>query len=737
MTKEALKQLISSMSQEEKINQLLQLSGAFFEEEAVITGPEGELDFGEENKKLAGSVLGAIGALETKKIQSEYMKNHPHQIPLLFMGDIINGYRTIFPIPLAQGCTFNPKIAERGASIAAKEASASGLHVTFSPMADLVRDARWGRVMESTGEDGHLNARFAEAMVRGYQGKDIKEPGRLAACVKHFAGYGAPMGGREYNHVELSERTLRDDYLGAYQAAIGAGCELVMTSFQTLNRIPSTGNKELMRGILREEMGFEGVLISDWGAVRELIVHGVAEDEEEAAVLSVEAGVDIDMVSDCYSKGLKKPLKEGTLDQNLLDEAVLRILKLKNKLGLFEHPFKDADETEEKNCHLCIEHREAAKTAAVESFVLLKNKENMLPLKKEEKSIGWIGPYIKELHIYGSWSMYGREKDTVSIEQALQKRGLFLEENYAKGSEILDDGISIQGFGYCYENTLTEEEQENHIKEALKIAKNCEMVVLAVGEHPMQTGEGASSGKISLAKRQQELIDQIYQVNQNIVLVLFCGRPLEIQDAVKKAKAVLTVWFPGTEGGNAITDVLFGDAYPSGRLSMCFPYSVGQMPLFYKEFQTGRPYYEENTQNRYVSRYLDIPNKPLYPFGYGLSYTTFSYSNVTLNRTTLKKGEQLTVSITVTNTGKREGKETIQLYLQDLKGSVARPLRELKGFEKVTLAPGQETCIKFTIEEEMLKFYNAKMEYKAEPGTFKVYVGPDCETKNCAEFKLI
>lgn len=736
MDKEKLIELLEDMSMEEKIDQLLQVCCYYYEKEGVITGPENAAGFSEEEVQNAGSVLGGGGAKLLRRIQENYMKKQPHHIPLLFMADVINGYRTIFPIPLAQGATFNPEIVEKAAAISAKESAAAGLHVTFSPMVDLVRDARWGRVMESAGEDAFLNSCFSKAMVEGYQGKgELKEKGRIAACVKHFAGYGAPIAGRDYNTVELSERTLREDYLPAYKAGVDAGSATVMTSFNTLDRVPSTGNKKLLRDILRGEMGFDGVIISDWAAIEELIHHGMAGDKKEAAALAIEAGVDIDMMTTCYCGNLKKLIEENEIDEALINEAALRILELKNRLGLFENPYKDADEAEEAELFLCEEHRKTAKDMAIESMVLLKN-DNILPLQKEGQSIAFIGPHVNNKWISGVWSIFARIDENVTVEEGIRNLGI-KDVNFARGCGFIDPDSGIDTF---HDNQNVSEDSKNAdqlLEEALQNAKRADVVVMPIGEISIQSGEASSRASIDIPKVQMDLFEKIYEVNQNIVVVLFNGRPLTIKDLSEKAKAVLEVWLPGTEGGNAIADVLFGNANPSGRLSMSFPYSVGQIPVYYSEFHTGRPYSDEQKDVKYLSKYLDIPNTPLYPFGYGLSYTDFEISQVTLDKSELQNGESLEASVTVKNAGRFTGKEVVQMYIQDKVGSVSRPVRQLKGFRKIELQPGEERKVIFTITEDMLKFYDINMNFTSESGEFTVYIGSDSRTQNKQDFVLV
>lgn len=733
MEQSKLVELLNDMSLEEKINQLFQANVNFYDKGSIVTGPVEEQGFTQRTIQEAGSVLSLLGAENIKNVQKEHMEKHPHHIPLVFMADIINGYKTIFPIPLAQGAAFNPEVARIGAEVAAKEVSAAGIHVTFSPMVDLVRDARWGRVMESTGEDTFLNCEYAKAQVMGYQGDDPKAPGRIGACVKHFAAYGAPEAGKDYNNVELSERTLRDDYLPAYEAAIKAGALLVMTSFNTINHVPSTANKWLMRQVLRREMGFNGVLISDWAAIDEIRKHGMCEDRKGAAKLAIEAGTDIDMMTTCYPNYLKELINEGEVDIALLDEAVLRVLELKNKLGLFENPYKDADEEAEKRLLLCKEHRQKAKEVAKETFVLLKN-EQMLPLKREEK-IAFIGPYIEEKGIIGAWSMFADEKDSVTIREAVENYGANVL--FSKGCDTLWAGAEILSMDTYHRNTRTKAEQDAMMEEAVETARKADKVVLCIGEHRIQSGEGGSRGDITIPKHHKKLLKKVAKVNKNVIVVLFNGRPLDIRKIQDMAKAILVVWMPGTEGGNAIAEVLYGETSPSGKLPMSFPYTVAQMPMHYDEFRSGRQINPETPDYRFQCKYLDIPNAPLYPFGYGLSYTEFDYSEVKLSADTLTRGGNLTAGVILKNVGEYEGAEAVQLYICDEVGSVVRPVRELKGFQKIWLKPGEEKQVTFTITEEMLKFYDINMEYVAEKGRFTVFIGGDSSTQNQSQFQLI
>lgn len=733
MTEEKLRELLADMSLDEKIGQLVQIPGYFVEGGSVLTGPALEMGFDKETIYNAGSTLSVFTFDKIKQIQDEFMANQPHHIPLMFMADIINGYKSIFPIPLAQGCSFDPKLSERLAKMAAIETAAEGIHVTFSPMVDLVRDARWGRVMESTGEDVYLNSRFAESIVKGYQGDDVSKGDSVAACVKHFAAYGAPEAGREYNTVELSERSMRDEYLPGYKSAVDAGAEMVMTSFNTLDRVPATANKRYMREILRNTWGFDSVLISDWAAIAELVNHRIAEDEKEAAKLAISAGVDIDMCTPAYVNSLKELVYEGTISDDLINESCMRVLSLKNRLGLFENPYHFADEADRENTILCDEHRKLCKEAAIESTVLLKNDGNFLPLKKSGLKIAFIGPYADEKWLYGAWSLLGDKKDVVSVKEGVSALKTRNKYSFVKGSRLVEKGHPVYGF-FNFESE-EEEDDEVLLLEALKKAKWADVVILMLGEHSQQSGEGGSRGDIRLPKQQRRLVREIYKVNKNIASVIFTGRPLDIRDVSKASKSVLIPWFPGIEGGNAIAELLFGDADPSGHLSMSFPYSVGQVPVHYDILSTGRPY-EGDVTNRFKSRYNDIPNGPLYPFGHGLTYSSFEYSKVSLSSDSLDKDEEIVASVTLKNIGKREATEVVQLYITDVVASVCRPIRQLKGFKRVNLKPNEAVRVDFSIKEDMLKFTRIDMTFDSEPGKFFAYIGGSSVTDNGAMFIL-
>lgn len=721
--------LLGEMSLEEKIGQMCQLVPDFLGKTGELTGPLGHFVLNGNETKLLGSVLNANGAENVMKLQDEFMKNHPHNIPLLFMMDVINGYETIFPIPLAQGCSFEPELAKEGAQVASKEAAAEGIAVTFSPMADMVTDARWGRVMETPSEDKLLNYLFAKAMVEGYQGDDLTKKGNIGACIKHFAGYGAPEGGKEYYNCEISERTFMEDYLTGYKGAIDAGVTMAMTSFNSLNRIPSTANEWLMKKVLREQLGFDGVLISDWAAVGELINHTIAQDEAQAAELSVNASVDIDMMTLCYSHNLSKLVEEGRVTVEQIDECTLRILELKNKLGLFENPYKDASVEDEKKLILCDEHRQKARKAATKTMVLLKNDDRILPLDLS-KSTAFIGPYADNRQIYGAWSWVDNENAIKTVKEIAGERNI--KVSFAKGSTVLGAKNRVKS----YTEQMTEQEENKLLEEAIELAKCSEQVVLFVGEYRLQSGEASSRTDIELPKIQQKLIDEVSKVNDNVVLVVFAGRPLVLTDVLPKVKSVLYAWFPGTEGANALMDILTGEQSPSAKLSISFPRCSSQCPVSYRSFSTGRPS-DANAEFNYASGYIDCPITPLLPFGYGLTYTDFEISKVTLSGNTMTENDTITATVTVTNTGDREGEQVVQLYVQDVKASVIRPTRELKAFKKLKLSAGESAQVELSVSEEMLRFYTRDMSFKSEKGLFRVYVGFDSTTDNFAEFSLV
>jgi len=747
--KRDVKALVEQMTVREKIGQIIQVYPGRISEEIAsnITGPAGY--GGDADKELAavvGSILGMSGAKEVNDLQDYCLDLNRLDIPLIIMNDVIHGYRTIFPSVLGMGCTWDTELARKCAEVAAKESAVSGNHVTFAPMVDIARDARWGRIIETPGEDPYLNSIFAEAFIRGYQGDDVKDKYRIASCVKHFAAYGAAEAGRDYNTTEVSEYSLNEIYLPAYKAAVDAGCKLVMTAFNCLNGVPATGNYWLNRELLRNEWGFDGLLISDCPAVTELIGHGVAEDEKEAAKLALESGVDIEMVSECY-KNIPSLVEGGLLDISLVDEAVLRLLELKEALGLFDDPHKDANEEEEKKFHLCKEHRELARKAAADSLVLLKN-DGILPLNNNagmipperndpakmsgvlidsDLTVAVIGPHAAESLHLDIWSSCGREEECTALADAI---GNYVKLITAPGCLLPNEPVGKKAY-----DPVDKKKDDELISEAIEVALNADAVVLALGEHPAWSGEGGSRTKLDLPGRQQELAEQISELGKPVISVVFSGRPLCLLDLETCSNAVLQVWFPGTEGGMAVAEVLFGIRNPKGRLTTTFPYTTGQVPIYYNHLPTARPLRREDDPERYISRYMDAPVYPLHPFGYGLTYSNFEYGHAELSNNVLTNGGSITISLTITNTGLREGTETAQLYIRDMVGSYSRPVRELKGFESIDLKPGESRDVFFTITEKMLR-YHTRSGYRSEPGAFKACIAPDAASGQWLSFTL-
>ena len=597
--------------------------------------------------------------------------------------------------------------------------------MNFSPMVDLVRDSRWGRVMESIGgEDPYLGEIYAKEMVKAHQENDGKI---IIACVKHFAGYGAVEAGRDYNTVDMSEREFRQYYLPAYKTAIDSGADMIMTSFNTIDGVPATVNKWLLQDLLRNELGFKGVVISDYSAIEETIEHGVSKDKKDAAYKAIMAGVDIDMMSNVYTNNLKDLVVEKKIAEDIIDKSVLRVLMLKNKLGLFENPYKNLNIETEKKIVGSNENIKKARKLTSKTFVLLKNKKNILPLNKRQK-IALIGPYADNIAILGSWSMFSDKTRITTLKEAFENK--IGKENifYAKGSEILREKEFNQIIEADGGNSIhIENEQEKldkYIEEAKKIAKNCDVIVLAIGEHYKQSGEACSRANIEISDIQKNLLKELSNLNKKIVAILFNGRPLVLKEIADNVDALLEVWFPGTEGANAIADVVFGDVNPSGKLIMSFPQASGQCPIYYNHYNTGRPH---RANTRYVSRYQDIPTESYYPFGFGLSYSKFIYSNLKLSSKTLNLNSEIEVTVKIKNDSKIAGEEVVQLYIQDITASVVRPVKELKGFKKIWILPGEEKEVSFTINEKMLRFWNENLEYKSEDGEFKVYIGTNSE----------
>lgn len=715
MEHKELLNLVNEMSLTEKAMQMTQLVAGLIRHTqlANLTGPFRKWSFTDEQLKLTGSILGARGANYVQQVQKDFLEQSEKKIPLIFMDDVIHGYATIFPVPLAQGCSFNTELIEEAAYATAKEASAAGVHVTFSPMADLVRDPRWGRVMESPGEDPYLAGEVAAAMVRGYQGDDFSAKDRLAACVKHFAGYGQPEGGREYNTVDMSRGVLRDFYLPAYKKAIEAGAKVIMASFNTIERVPASCSKYLLRDILRRDWKYDGIVISDYSAMDEIMNHNVAADAYEAGEKCLKAGMDIEMMSGVYADSLETLVNDGVITMEEVDECVLRILEMKNKLGLFENPYKGADAELEKKLCCCEEHREIARKLATESIVLLKN-EGVLPLKETQK-IGLAGPFAATGAILGGWHCVGKMEDTVTLEAGM----------YAVLGENLVTAMTTT-FEHGRKDILDETEA------AAEALKDCDVCVVAVGEPEWETGEATSKTDLTLSPNQRKLIDTLKAAGKKVVTLLFTGRPMCIASVVQASDAVVQVWFPGTEGGNAVADILFGKVNPSAKLSMSFPHNVGQIPVYYNCYNTGRP----ESNEWCTSKYLDCPNSPLYPFGYGLSYTNFCYSDLKIQTNAAPKKDvkahcfaegDLRASVLVENTGEVAGETVVQLYIRDISASVVRPLKELKAFRKVKLQPGEKVNVEFSVTKEMLSFYDNDENFIFEKGMFEIMIGQHSE----------
>lgn len=706
--------LISVMTLEEKVGQLTQYTSDY-----DVTGPTMREGYKEDIRAgKVGSIFNAFGAAYTRKLQEIAVKETRLGIPLIFGYDVIHGHRTIFPIPLGEAASWDLQAIEQSARIAATEASAEGLHWTFAPMCDIARDPRWGRMAEGSGEDVYLGSKIAAARVKGFQGEGIGKLNSVLACVKHFAAYGAAQSGRDYHTVDISDRVLREVYLPPYKAAIDAGAATVMTSFNELDGVPATGNKYLMTKILREEWGFTGFVVTDYTSIMEMIPHGIAEDTLAAAALALEAGVDMDMQAGFFNDKLPTLVKEGKIKESLINQAVRRILLKKQELGLFDDPYRYSDEQREKETVMREEFVSAARDVSRKSIVLLKNENQVLPISKNVKTIAVIGPLADaRREMIGNWSAAGDWRKSVTILDGIKtKVGNTARILYAKGCPI--EGDSTAG-----------------IAAAVRTANQADVVVLAVGEGGYMSGEAASRASLGLPGVQQQLVEAIVKTGKPVVLTLSNGRALAIPWLDQHVPAILETWFLGTEAGNAIADVLFGDYNPSGKLPVTFPRSVGQVPIYLSMKNTGRPM---DPKNKYTSKYLDESNDPLYPFGYGLSYTTFGYGDVKVDkpRISIGKNESIKVSCVVTNTGNTAGEEVVQLYTRDLVGSVTRPVKELKNFEKVMLKPGESREVTFTLTIPDLSFYRRDMSFGAEPGKFIVFVGGNSRDTKQAEFVL-
>ncbi len=685
--------LIAKMTLAEKLGQLQILDG----EANGNSRPE---HFELVKNGLLGSTLNVRGAAKVNELQREAMKSRL-KIPHLFAFDVIHGYRTIFPVPLGEAATFDIKLAELSAYIAAKESRAAGVAWTFAPMVDIARDPRWGRIVEGAGEDTFLGAEFARARVLGFQGKDYSANDRVVACAKHWVGYGAAFGGRDYNTTDISENTLYNIYFPPFKAAKDAGVGTFMSAFNDLNGVPTSGNRWTLTDVLRGQWKFDGFVVSDYTAVMELLKHGYAKDEADAAQLALNAGVDMEMVSRFYNRTGAELVKDKRLSMPTIDEAVRRILRIKFRLGLFDKPF--TDESLEGKTLLTAENRRTAREIANKSFVLLKNDNETLPISKNIKSVAVIGALADNQRIMnGSWAGDGRDEDAVTVLQGIKnKLGNNAKINYAKGCEIACENF-------------------DDFQDAVNAATDSDFTILVVGEDAGMSGEASSRSSLDLPGKQLDLVKAIHSIGKPYAVVLMNGRPLTINWLAEMSPAILETWFAGTEGGNAIADTLFGDANPGGKLPVTFPRSVGQIPIFYNHRNTGRPF---EAENKYTSKYLDIPNTPLYPFGYGLSYTKFRMQNLRLSAKQIRPDGSLNVIVDVENTGKKTGDEVVQLYIRDMVASISPVVRELKGFQRITLKSGEKKTVTFTLKPEHLGFYNAQMKFVVEPGDFKVYVG--------------
>lgn len=711
--------LMNKMTLDEKIGQLnLVTAGRAITGSVVNNGIEAQIKKGE-----IGGVFGVYGTEYVSKIQDMAVKQSRLHIPLIFGLDVIHGHRTIFPIPLGMSASWDLGLIEQSARIAAKEASAEGLNWVFSPMVDIARDPRWGRISEGSGEDPWYGSQVARAMVHGYQGNDLTAPDAVMACVKHFALYGGAEAGREYNTVDMSRNRMYNDYLPPYKAAIDAGAGSIMSSFNAINGVPATANKWLLTDLLRKQWDFKGFVVSDYTAVSELENHGLG-DLQTVSALALKAGLDMDMVSEGFLNTLKKSLKEGKVTMQDINLACRRVLEAKYKLGLFSNPYKSIEPDREKTDVFTAENRAFARKMAEHSFVLLKNEGQALPLKKSG-TIALVGPLAdNHSEMLGTWVIAGDPNKSVSVMEGIKNvAGDDVKIIYAKGANITDDSLlAARAFPFGLSPQKDSRTPQEMIDEAVAAAKKADVVVAAVGESANMSGESSSRSNINIPESQRKMLKALFATGKPVVIVLFNGRPLTLPWEDKHAAAILDVWAPGTEAGNAIADVLFGNYDPSGKITATFPRSVGQIPIYYAHKNTGRPFSGKGPA-KFKSDYLDISNDPLYPFGYGLSYTTFKYSGVKLSQTHLKGNETLKATVTVTNTGKYAGEEVVQLYISDPVASISRAVELLKGFKKVMLQPGESKDVTFNITTADLKFYNADLVYNWEPGEFIIRIG--------------
>ena len=726
--------LMGMMTVEEKIGQLnLVTGGEAVTGSVVSTGVEAKIKAGE-----IGGIFSMSSPARIRAAQELAVKHSRLGIPIIFGMDVIHGYKTMFPIPLGLAATWDMDLIRESARIAAVEASADGLNWTFSPMVDISRDPRWGRISEGSGEDTYLSSRIAAEMVKGYQGDDLAANNTLMACVKHFALYGAAEAGRDYHTTDMSLHRMYNEYFPPYKAALDAGAGTVMTSFNDINGVPATANRWLMTDVLREQWGFKGMVVTDYTAINELVEHGLG-DLQTVSALALKAGVHMDMVGEGYLTTLKKSLEEGKVTQVDIDEACRLVLETKYKLGLFDDPFRYCDEERAKTDILTTAHLAKAREIAGKSFVLLKNENNILPLKKEG-TLALIGPLANTgSNMPGTWSVSADLENTPSLLEGMQD-ALGDKVNIVQhlGANLLSDA-AYQERATMFGRTIPRDDrpEAEMIAEALQVAESADVIVAALGESSEMSGESSSRTDLDIPDTQKRLLEALLKTGKPVVLVLFAGRPLTLTWEHEHVPAILNVWFGGTETGKAVADVLFGDVNPSGKLPATFPQNVGQIPLYYSSKNTGRPLADGAWFEKFRSNYLDVTNEPLYPFGYGLSYTTYTYSNIQLDKTNMKADEKITATVTVTNSGNYDGEEVVQLYIRDLVGSVTRPVKELKGFQKISLKKGESQNVFFEIGVEDLKFYNDALEFVAEPGDFKLFIGTNSSDVKEADFSLL
>jgi beta-glucosidase len=724
--------LMKKMTLEEKIGQLNLVTPG-----GAVTGAVVSKDVDDKIRKgQVGGLFGITGPDKIRRAQEIAVNNSRLHIPLLFGLDVIHGHRTIFPIPLGLSSSWDTAMIKKSARIAANEATADGLNWVYSPMVDIARDPRWGRIAEGSGEDPFLGSQIAKVMVEGYQGSDLSKDTTVMACVKHFALYGAAEAGRDYNTVDMSKVKMYNEYLPPYKAAVDAGVGSIMTSFNTIDGIPATANKWLLTDLLRKQWGFKGLVVTDYTSISEMVNHGMGDDKK-VAELALNAGVDMDMVSEDILKYAAQLVKEGKVSAKTIDDACTRILEAKYKLGLFDDPYRYCNDQRAKTELMSQANLEEARKIAARSFVLLKNDKQVLPLKKSG-TIALIGPLAdSKRNMLGTWSVSGDPEKSVTIMQGIKNiAGNDVNILYAKGANISDDAEFIKRVNvFGEEITVDKKSPEEMLNEAVETANKADVVVAVLGEAADMTGESSSMTHIGLQESQENLLKALVKTGKPIVLVLMNGRPMTLTWEDAHVNGILDVWFGGTEAGNAVADVLFGNYNPSGKLTVTFPRNVGQIPIYYNHLNTGRPFHPGDSP-KFKSDYLDASNDPLYPFGYGLSYTIFSYSDISLSNKTVNPNGKITATVTVTNTGTVTGKETVQLYIRDMVGSIARPVKELKGFQQVTLAPGESKKVSFTISVSDLKFYNSDLKYVYEPGNFKVFIGTNSRDVKEADFQL-